>query len=309
VKTIFKYLRDFLIIDFDAPVYLVTIIILIMAIFFNYKFDFEDSILDSYLKEPISFLYYSLYFGFAYFYVIAIYILFKRELPNISNRAFWIFSLFFIFLLSFKKSFWWDVNWIPKYLTSTDFYFYKKIILAAKPVFIYTICIVLFYKFAEKVKSNWYGLTTSDFNWKPYAFMLLLMMPLIAFASTQVDFLSSYPRLKMKYFQEDYWPYFLAYEPFYLSGFVLIEWLFRGLLVIGMIRFLGHRAILPAAAIYCVFHFGKPAGEAISSFFGGYVLGVFAYYSRSIWGGIIVHMGIALMMDLGAIIGAYFILT
>jgi len=308
LKTIFTYLRDFLKVDFDAPVYLLSIVILLTAIFFNYKYDFEDSILDSYTKEPISFLYYSLYFGFAYFYVIAIYLLFKRELPNIRSQSFWIISLLFIFLLAFKKSFWWGADWISSDLTKTNIYFYRKIIFAAKPVFIYTVGVILVYKCVDRVKSKWYGLTALDFDWRPYTVMLLLMIPFIAVASTQVDFLSSYPRLKMKYFQADYWSYFLMYEPFYLGGFALIEWLFRGLLVIGMIRFLGHRAILPAATIYCVFHFGKPAGEAISSFFGGYFLGVFAYYSRSIWGGIMVHMGIALMMDVGAIIGAYFIL-
>ena len=50
---------------------------------------------------------------------------------------------------------------------------------------------------------------------------------------------------------------------------------------------------------------GAVAGALISSFFGGYILGVFAYYSRSIWGGIIVHMGIALLMDLAAVLAKY----
>ncbi|NNE28673.1 MAG: CPBP family intramembrane metalloprotease, partial [Saprospiraceae bacterium] len=112
----------------------------------------------------------------------------------------------------------------------------------------------------------------------------------------------AYPRLKLKYFQEGYLNYFLSYEPFYLGGFMMLEWLFRGLLVIGMVKYLGHRAILPMAALYCLIHFGKPMGECISSIFGGYLLGVFAYYSRSIWGGIIVHMGIAFMMDLAALL-------
>jgi hypothetical protein len=47
-------------------------------------------------------------------------------------------------------------------------------------------------------------------------------------------------------------------------------------------------------------------GELISSFFGGSLLGIIAYYSRSIVGGIIVHVGIAWMMELGAFISKYF---
>lgn len=305
MKTILKYLKDFWKIDFDPPVYLLTILGLSVAIFFNYKYDFEDSILDSYYKQNIYFFYSFLYYGAAYYYVIALYLIFKRDIPKLKTRAFWISSLFFIGLLSFKSFFWWGTNWIPKGLPRADHYFYTKTILASKTVIIHTIGLVLFYKTIEKVKSNWYGLTTPDFNWRPYALMLLIMVPLIGFASTQPDFLASYPKLKMAYFKESYWSYFMTYEPVYLMGFVMVEWLFRGFLVIGMVHLLGHRAILPAAALYCTFHFGKPAGECISSFFGGYILGVFAYYSKSIWGGIIVHMGIALMMDLGAVLGKW----
>jgi membrane protease YdiL (CAAX protease family) len=47
-----------------------------------------------------------------------------------------------------------------------------------------------------------------------------------------------------------------------------------------------------------VFHFGKPLIETLSSFFGGYMLGVFALYSKNIWGGIILHIGTALFMEL-----------
>ncbi|MFK7810548.1 MAG: CPBP family intramembrane glutamic endopeptidase [Saprospiraceae bacterium] len=304
MKTILKYLKDFWKTDFDPPVYFLTILGLAIAIFFNYKYDFEDSILDRHYGEHIYFFYSFLYYGAAYYYVIALYFIFKRDLGQLKNRAFWISSLFFIGMLAFKSWFWWGLNYIPEDVTRAERYFYRKTILAAKTVVIYTVLLVLFYKLVEKVKSNWYGLTTPDFNWRPYALMLLVMVPLIAAAATQPDFLASYPKLRMSVFKEDYWNYFVIYEPVYLLGFIMIEWLFRGFLVIGMVHLLGHRAILPAAALYCVFHFGKPAGECISSFFGGYILGVFAYYSRSIWGGIIVHMGIALLMDLAAVIGA-----
>jgi membrane protease YdiL (CAAX protease family) len=80
----------------------------------------------------------------------------------------------------------------------------------------------------------------------------------------------------------------------------LVELAFRGFLVIGMARWLGTRAVLPMAVMYCVLHFGKPMGEAIASFFGGYILGVLALRSRSIWGGVVVHLGLAWMMEFAA---------
>lgn len=41
----------------------------------------------------------------------------------------------------------------------------------------------------------------------------------------------------------------------------------------------------------------KPLGETISSIFGGYLLGVLALYTRSIWGGLLIHLSIAWLMD------------
>lgn len=302
MKTILQYLKQFLKTDVDLPVYAMTFLGLGIAIFFNYLYDFEDSILDSYRKQPISLLYYFLYYAAAYYYVIGVYLLLKKDIPLLKSRQFVVKSLFILALISFKVYFYFGESWVDTSLPLQQRYAYTKIIKALVSVVIYTAGLVLFYRFVDANKSNWYGLTTRGFNWHPYAIMLLIMVPLIALAATQADFLSAYPRFKTRYFASDYWYYFSFYEPLYLLGFVMVEWLFRGFLVVGMIHLLGHRAILPAAVFYCVFHFGKPLGECISSFFGGYILGVFAYYSRSIWGGIIVHMGIALMMDLAALI-------
>jgi hypothetical protein len=65
-----------------------------------------------------------------------------------------------------------------------------------------------------------------------------------------------------------------------------------------MMGVLGRGAVLSMAVLYCTLHFGKPMGEAISSIFGGYILGVVAYETKSIWGGVIVHIGIAWMMEI-----------
>jgi len=42
-------------------------------------------------------------------------------------------------------------------------------------------------------------------------------------------------------------------------------------------------------------------GEAISSFFGGFILGVHALEKRNIFGGIVIHVGIAYLMEIAAI--------
>ncbi|MES1160611.1 MAG: CPBP family glutamic-type intramembrane protease [Bacteroidota bacterium] len=90
--------------------------------------------------------------------------------------------------------------------------------------------------------------------------------------------------------------------------FLSIELFFRGLLVIGLARYAGEYVLLPMAAFYCTIHFGKPLGECISSFFGGLALGVIALRTRSILGGLIVHLGLAWLMELGGWLGAYYFL-
>ena len=88
------------------------------------------------------------------------------------------------------------------------------------------------------------------------------------------------------------------YEFAYGFDFITVELLFRGFMVVGMIKLLGRHAVLAMAVTYCFLHTGKPLGEAISSIFGGYLLGVIAYETKSIWGGVIVHVGIAWMMEI-----------
>ncbi|MCI0752029.1 MAG: CPBP family intramembrane metalloprotease [Flammeovirgaceae bacterium] len=98
------------------------------------------------------------------------------------------------------------------------------------------------------------------------------------------------------------WFTVVVYELAYALDFLGVELLFRGFMVIGFMSILGRGAIMPMVVTYCFLHFGKPAGEAISSVFGGFILGAIAYETRSIWGGVIIHVGIAWAMELAAFV-------
>jgi hypothetical protein len=95
----------------------------------------------------------------------------------------------------------------------------------------------------------------------------------------------------------------MLYELSYGSDFFSIELFFRGFLVLAFARYAGKDAILPMAIFYCAIHFGKPLAECISSFFGGIILGVVSYHTRTILGGFLVHVGLAWLMELGGLIG------
>jgi hypothetical protein len=152
-----------------------------------------------------------------------------------------------------------------------------------------------------------YGLRTKGIDWKPYWMMLLMMLPLIIIASFQTDFLGTYPKMKLianvyQFKELSLWQMFL-FELSYGSDFITIELFFRGFLVLGFIKMVGKDAILPMAVFYCSIHFGKPLAECISSYFGGLLLGIVSYNTRSIYGGLMVHLGIAWLMEVGGYIG------
>lgn len=135
----------------------------------------------------------------------------------------------------------------------------------------------------------------------PYFFLILLMIPLLLWASMQHDFSLVYPRSKVitESLGNEARPWhYIFFEAAYTSDFITIELFFRGFLIITLSRVLGKQSILPIALFYFSIHLGKPMFEAISSFFGGIILGTIAYQNKSIWGGWLVHVSIALLMEL-----------
>lgn len=151
------------------------------------------------------------------------------------------------------------------------------------------------------------GLTFKNFEWKPYLILLACMVPLIAFASTRPDFLVTYPKFKHLAFYTNTsatpWLDRLWFEISYGIDFITIEVFFRGFLVLAFAHFVGKDAILPMAAFYCIIHFGKPLPECISSYFGGMLLGILVFKTQTIIGGLIVHLGIAWLMEAGGYAG------
>ncbi len=145
------------------------------------------------------------------------------------------------------------------------------------------------------------GLNAKNFNPWPYVILLILMFPLLLGAAQSHDFQQVYPKLHHMLGARVSVLQAVLFELSYGIDFFTIELFFRGFLIIAFIKYGGRAAILPMAAFYCTIHFGKPLFECISSYFGGIILGAIVYNTRSVWGGLIVHLGIAWMMELIAI--------
>lgn len=143
-----------------------------------------------------------------------------------------------------------------------------------------------------------FGTSVKGTDLKPYFILLGLMVPLIVIAGMGHDFQQVYPKLKLIGPAASDWFFALLFELSYGLDFFTIELFFRGFLILAFIKYAGKDVILPMAAFYCTIHFGKPLAECISSYFGGLILGAIVYKTRSIWGGLIVHLGIAWMMEI-----------
>jgi hypothetical protein len=299
--TILMYLREYAAVVDKRLLFFCSFWIGVMTVL-NYQWDVERVMiagLDSRFHQFIAlFAVYSCAFIVPYLFAMI-----SRKHLIITSSEFWMLLLIAPALFALKvtianplenkvEGIWGD------YLTIVTTLPFKFLVVWAS--------LIILYK-SLPARRNFWGVTLQKVQWRPYGLMLVLMVPLIVFASTQSDFLIAYPRLKQVAFIEPYannlLGYQLLYEISYGIDFVTIELFFRGFLVFAFVRYAGAAAILPMATFYCSIHFGKPLFECISSYFGGLILGVIAYKTQSIMGGLAVHLGIAWLMEIGGYFG------
>jgi hypothetical protein len=303
MRKIWNYLKLHFIVDFNPFHYGVIFVFLTVCIYVNYKVDFEDSFLDQ-QEGFIKFLYFFLTNVVAYGVPVLSYAYFSKNRSFLTSSEFWIKSLLALALLSFDRGFFFIDDLVYEFSHPRTHRWLSKITNNLLGIFTMILPFLLLYWKYDRTEKHVYGLAPKKFDVKPYFTMLAIMLPLIAAASFLPSFLRQYPMYDVTrayvYLDVPEWVTVAGYEIAYGLNFVSIEFFFRGFLVIGMISLLGRGAVLPMACVYCFLHFGKPMGEAISSIFGGYILGVVAYETRGIWGGVIVHVGIAWLMELAA---------
>lgn len=127
-----------------------------------------------------------------------------------------------------------------------------------------------------------------------YAAMYLVMLPVLVWASSWSSFQHTYP------FYERaaeggaaYWLYTIGYG----FQFVGVEAFFRGFMTFGLLRRFGTMAILIMTVPYVMIHFTKPMPEATAAIFAGLILGYMAVKSKSFVPGIMLHVSVAITMD------------
>jgi membrane protease YdiL (CAAX protease family) len=307
LNAIIKYLKEFYYKEFNLYYFIAIVILLSTLIYLNYWHGLEAKYVNGSKNKFNNFFTYYLLYLIPFATAFLLQLIFYKELAYFKQPWFWIIILLAPAFFSFRVNFNFHQQFIQQNYSGSQQVYLLKCANWIIKVFVVLIPVVVIWFLKDKSNQPFYG-TAALQSVKPYLIMLLIMVPLIAWASTQKDFLNTYPKAKfitLTIYNNQPWRY-IFYELCYGFDFVSIEFFFRGFLILALLQICGTHCIIPVACFYCTIHFGKPMAEAISSFFGGMLLGIISFNTSSIWGGLIVHLGIAWMMELGGWVGSIF---
>ncbi|MEO7265928.1 MAG: CPBP family intramembrane glutamic endopeptidase [Ferruginibacter sp.] len=303
IGTISKYLLSYLF--FNNPLRLLLMMIFMAAVIYaNY---YEPHFFNSLLKGNHNSWFRS-FAGYSGLYAIPFLLAYTIQDKKLSptffkNKWFIVLLLLAPVIFAFRVNFNFHHSFLQNMFEADALIFWRKCIDWVIRVFVVMIPLYFLWRWKDKHVMPFYGSAWMQ-TVRPYVIMLLIMIPLICWAASQESFLHMYPRARV--IQEldvrHNFFHYLVYELSYGFDFISIEFFFRGFLILAFMRIAGMYCILPAACFYCCIHLGKPMPEAISSFFGGLILGTVSYHTKSIWGGFIVHLGIAWMMEIAGFI-------
>ncbi|GAA0414878.1 hypothetical protein GCM10009133_24110 [Cocleimonas flava] len=141
------------------------------------------------------------------------------------------------------------------------------------------------------------GRLRRDIKW--YVLLAAPILSFVVIVSFRDDFTNHYPFYKLAHRS---WFDLVAWEILYLLQFVCVEFFFRGFIIQACRPTFGVNAIFVMIVPYMMIHLSKPWLEASGAIFFGLFLGVLALHTRSIWGGVAVHVSIALSMDIAALL-------
>ena len=120
------------------------------------------------------------------------------------------------------------------------------------------------------------------------------MLPVLSFVATQEELLFTYWFSKSA--NQSLW-HFLRWPILYALQFVSLEFFLCGYLLKGLSHRFGSGAVLVMLVPYAMLHFTKPLPETLGAIIAGLVLGTLAMRTRSIRGGVFVHLAVARTMD------------
>jgi len=309
MRSTIKELVEFIRSDFNIWLYTFVFIFLLIAIRINYAYNIYWNFINIQASGSVRFVRFFLLFVLPWFIIAIPKLIVSKKSAALKSLKFYICIVFILVVITFDSAF---SIFKPLYVLAETFdeqIYLIRIFSRLQGVPIMLLLSLLLYLIIRDIKPSDMGLRLRKVNLRPFFALIIIIIPMIVWASFNNNFLNTYPGFK----PWDYEVLFkipklitsVIYEFVYGIDFIAIEFAFRGLLVILIARYIGKDAVLPMAVVYCFLHFGKPEVETISSFLGGYFLGVVALSTRSIAPGVILHLSLAFMMDTAAYIQHY----
>lgn len=310
MQKIYLLLKSHIQEDFHALYYGLVFVFIAISIALNYGLGISTAMWEltyeqhSYWGIAASLLFYAVPF----FFCVTLYSYIYQDYSFWYKEEFWVKVAVLLLIRALVMGTWFHTLPLKDYEKGSSDYFWLFRTLMVARVYIYDgLGLVLLYFLYEKEKNHFWGFTFKGFDWKPYAYLLGGMAIAVTIACFMGNaFVGYYPIMKPSRIeglsivppQVGFW----LFEAFYASFYIWAEVFFRGLMVIGFSRLLGRHAILPMVAVYVFLHFQKPMGETMGAIVAGYVLGILAFRTRSIMGGVLVHAGVSFMMEMFPII-------
>jgi len=164
-------------------------------------------------------------------------------------------------------------------------------------------CIIIKFVFRESLSD--YGICLPAKEHRRAAWLVFLLLILISvipfyFASKDKQMQAVYPFFKLFTSKWEFAVYELTYLPF----FITIEFIFRGFLLLGLVKVakdddfqIGAYAILVAMLSYTAWHLGKPVTELWGTPIWGLVAGASVYRVRSILPVVAAHWLLNIWLD------------
>jgi hypothetical protein len=208
LNQVLKYITEFYRKEFNFFYFILTLSMLGVLIYFNYWHFLEKQYISSSDSRLQGFVgYYFLYFiPFAAAFFLQKF--FYKNCNYFKNRWFWAILILGPAIFSFRVIFNYHQIFITNFWQGEEQQFWLKSINWIVRVMVVLILIFIIWRIKDKNKQPFYGIKKLD-NANPYLWMLLIMIPLIALASTQKDFLHMYPKVKFLNTME-YWKRYMA---------------------------------------------------------------------------------------------------
>jgi membrane protease YdiL (CAAX protease family) len=308
MKQIITYIQEYFGDEWNPKLFLTIGVFLAGCFFVNYGFDFERRVV-SQLHNPVQqFLFYFLFCGIPFAFTVGASVVAGKRVLPIRREFYLLYMLCFVLLAVYIT-----LHNVPAFfLVNADLFlgathkpydwYLARYISNLLPGVGILIPLLAYWLWKDRVGSRFYGFSSSNINLRTYFVILLFLVPIVFLASLNGDFQATYPRYRFGLPQTatatEQGALVGLFELCYGVDFVFVELFFRGFMVMAFSRYLGSGSILPMVVVYAFIHFQKPIGEAIGSVVGGLVLGVISYRTRSIYGGIILHLGVAYLMEI-----------